>query len=143
MDAIQTLDCLAEKNIITEAKANELKQILATFRSPGTPELVAALLLDQSNNNNFEGAPLAANEVTSANTTDNKGLTIPDGATKARITVSGNNIIYTLNGVNPVGTVGHLATVGSTILLSVDSLALFRFHSAVAGNAVIYTSFYP
>lgn len=138
----ETFSCMETAGLLTEAQRSQLTKVSARLpqNEQDLLQVIAAATLSNVQNEQFYGSPIGSQSITSTGTGDIEQLTIPDGATKAIISVHTNNIIFRVDGENPAVTVGHTGVVGSNF--SVSGLADFRFISAIAGNATIFVSYY-
>lgn len=133
------LNCLQELGILTAAQVAKLGPTMNQLPS-GTSELLKLLnaqLLSKEN----DGTIIGVQTLTKDNVTVGV-LTIPDGATKAIITVYDNGITYRLDAGVPAGpSTGHYVSALATIEL--DELEGFRFVAYDnSASAKIYVTYF-
>lgn len=143
MNVHDHIGCLKESGLITDAQEIEAKQIISKLPTTSADLLaVIAAFSIMGNDAVFEGAPISTEYSDSTGNTDPHQLaTIPDGATRAFITVHDNNIIYNLDGTNPTalnpGRVGLKDTS-----FSISSLSGFRYATQIAAASKISVEYY-
>ena len=142
MSVFNQLECLKNNGIITENDRLTATKIAALLPT-GDKDLlsvIAAFIIMGLDNPLLSGEPIGAQSITSTGTGDAKTLTIPDGATKAVISVSTNNIIFRIDGVTPTVGNGHIGEVNKTFVI--ENLQTFEFISSIAASATVFVSYY-
>jgi hypothetical protein len=141
---IAQLACLAEKGYITEAQRDQLGKILAslpTSQADLSALMASVALIQLDASGVFHSAPVGVESLTSSDTADIKTLTVPTGATRAIVSIHGNNIIFRTDGANPAVGVGHYGTFGENISIG-GSLSDFKFISTSTTDATIFVSYF-
>lgn len=144
MDIFSQLTCLESKGVITDSQMQALTIAAASMPNSQTDilRLIAASMISSSGQNDlFSGSPLGVESITCPDTTTVMALiSIPEGATRAIVSVHGNNIIFRIDGSNPAVNVGHYGELGSNFLIG--SLADFKAISQSSTDAVLFISYY-
>lgn len=143
MDAYHQLKCLKDKGTITDAQFNVLANLVNSLPSSNGELLqviAAASLVSLDGSGNFAGIPIGVQSLMSTDATDIKSLTVPAGATRAVVSVHGNNIIFRTDGGNPAANVGHFGELGSNFVIG--SLDNFKFVSQSTTDAHAFISYY-
>lgn len=138
------LECLEAKGLITDSQRAQLAKIMSSLPSnPG--DLMAILtsvsMIQLDGSGIFNSAPISSQSITSSDTVDIKTLTVPTGATRAIVSVHGNNIIFRTDGSDPTTTAGHYGTLGENFTIGGD-LSQFKFISTSTTDATIFVSYY-
>lgn len=129
------LKCLLDAGLITQEQYE-----LALKFPPGTNQLLRLLAALQASEAS------AATVISSAEFTKDSltpgGVTVPDGAKSAVLTVYGNSILYTLDGSTPSSpTGGHYAAALTTI--DIENINDFIFMAFDASDdATVFATFY-
>jgi hypothetical protein len=143
MDAYNQLKCMKDKGIITDAQFDLLAGLinsLPTSNGDLLQVIAAASLVSLDGSGNFAGIPIGTESLMSTDATDVKSLTVPTGATRAVVSVHGNNIIFRTDGGAPAANTGHFGELGSNFI--VGSLSDFKFVSQSTTDAYIFVSYY-
>ena len=135
---------MKDKGVITDAQFNTLVQTINGLPTTGA-ELskiyTAASIMSLDGSGLLGGEPLGVESITSSSNSDIKSLTVPDGATRAIVSIHKHNIIFRTDGGNPAEDVGHTGSIGSNI--TVGSLSNFKFVSGHSStDAVIFVSYF-
>lgn len=143
-DPSSLIRCLAEAGLITDAQATQLIKVLVKL--PSSPQDLQAImasvaLIQLDGSGIFSSAPVSVQSITSSDTADVKTLTVPEGATRAIVSIHGNNIIFRTDGGVPAAGAGHYGTLGDNITIGGD-LSAFKFISASTTDAIIFVSYY-
>lgn len=141
MSVFQQLECLETKGFITDGQLNRIRSIAANL--PTTQADLLAIIAAGSLVGQEDialGEPISVQSITAADASDIQALTVPTGATKAVISVHGNNIIFRLDGGSPALLTGHFAEVGRNF--TIGSLESFKFVSVSATDATIFVTYY-
>lgn len=141
MSAFANLQCLKESGRITESQYEQMVQIIAKLPSTSMDLLpmIVALLLLQDSEVAFSKPPIAIEAVASTGPLDPHALSsIPSGATMAKVTTLGNNIIFRIDATNPVS-VARVCKKDESFTLR--ELSGFRFASQT-GTANIFVEYY-
>jgi hypothetical protein len=139
---IDTFTCMEAAGLITDAQRAQLSKIATRLpqNNKDLLQVIAAASVARIEGEQFFGSPIGSESITSSAFNDVKALTVPEGATRAIVSVHENNIIFRMDGQDPTDTAGHIGSTGSNF--SVGSLLDFRFVSGVAGNAIIFVSYF-
>lgn len=144
MSVFAILECLEAVGVITDSQMNEMKKIAGKLPSTVADLLaiIASASLSNSNDapNPFLGESVESEAASSTGATNIHSLAaIPEGATMALITVSGNNIIYRIDGEDPVANESRIAVKDSSF--KVMNLSKFKFASQ-SGTSYIFVEYY-
>lgn len=91
----------------------------------------------------FQGDPIGYGTITSTGTGNVQTLPNKDDARTCVVYVAGNSIIYRVDGSSPAASGDQTIQEGSTVTLTGKPTILgFQFASAVAGNAILYFTYY-
>ena len=143
MDAYNQLKCMKDNGVITDAQFSQLAGLINSLPSSqgGLLQVIAAAsLVTLDGSGSFSGTPIGTQSLMSTDTTDVKSLTVPAGATRAVISVHGNNIIFRTDGGAPALNTGHFAELGSNFIAG--SLSNFKYVSTSTTDAYIFVSYY-
>ncbi len=141
MNAFSHIDCLVAAGVVTDYQGNQMKSIIGKLPTTTSDLLaiIAAAALTGLDENQFLNPPLSASAVASTGPLDPHGLSgIPFGAKSAKVTVLNDNIIYRIDGTNPVG-VARAARENESFI--VTQLGEFRF-AGQTGSANIFVEYY-
>lgn len=148
MDSIKALTCLESAGVITPAQLQAMKNVIGKLphNEGALLEIIAAATI--------AGGPTASLLMTGT-IIDTDGLIvdlpiedgmpsqlidIPEGATRAIISVHGNNIIFRTDGGPPLNSNGHFAAQGSNF--EIGKLSQFRCVAASATSAYLFITYF-
>lgn len=141
MSVFNQLECLEAKGLITGSQLAQVKKIAAGLPSSQGDLLaiIAAGTLAKSEDVMLSD-PIGVESILSSDATDVKTLTVPAGASRAIVSVHGNNIIFRLDGGTPALLTGHFAESGKNF--TIGSLSNFKFVSESTTDATIFVTYY-
>lgn len=133
--------CMEARGIITESQRMRMTQLASTLPETDNDLLktIAAILL-MGGEESYHGTPIGVEALTSTDTVTVEALTVPTGATRAIISIHGNNIIFRTDGGTPAPNVGHVGEINANI--SIGSLEDFKFVSQSTTDAFIFVSYF-
>lgn len=135
MNAIDAIQCLLEKGLLTEEQANLAIQYATVF--VGDP--ASALFLSQQSYQ-AGGSPLNSDSF-GVSTTPSVLIVPPDNVKKVVATAIGGDVLFLVNGGTPTPTYGHIMKDGVNYTFTAQEWAGFRART-VSGNAdITYTYF--
>lgn len=141
MSVFNQLECLESKGYITNGQMSQMKKIAASL--PSTASDLLAIIAASSLMKSEEvmlNSPLGVQSITSTDTVTIGSLTVPADATRAIVSVHGNNIIFRLDGGNPALLTGHFGEKNRNFVIG--NLADFKFVSESTTDAVIFVTYY-
>jgi len=143
MDIFSSLDCLTADGTMGPGQSQEIKAVAKSLPENPTELLkliAASALAGGSQSGSFSGTVLGTQSVTSTDTVSVGTLTVPAGASRAVVSVHGNNIIFRLDGGTPALNTGHSAVVGSNF--GIENLSDFKFISISTTDAILFVTYF-
>jgi len=141
MNLHDQLSCLEAAGLITDSQMNQMQKVASKLPSSQADllALIAASALTQTEDM-LLSTVIGTQSLTSSDTADVKTLTVPADASRAIISVHGNNIIFRMDGGTPAANTGHFGEKNKNFMIG--SLSSFKFISESTVDAIVFVTYY-
>lgn len=133
MTATDSLNCLLEKGLISQAQYNAAIKFAAITQDLGVIFSLSGV-----------GRPISMTSLDNIDETTPKSFSdIPESSIKAVLTAHGNDVIFTVTGDDPSSSLGHIMKEGINYTFTIQELKDAKFIALDnSSNATISATFY-